>query len=290
MRAGCIDIGSNTTRLLIAERHDGRLHAVHEERVFTRVGRGMRGGAAIPDAKIAEVVAVVAGQLSSARRLGVETPRTVATAAIRAAVNGAQLLAAIHDATGLEVETLSGEDEARLAFCGAAATLDTPPAGPLGVLDVGGGSSEIVVGTAPARIDWWASLALGSSTLTDGCLHDDPPTARQLIAGREHIAAALDGVNPPHPSTAVAVGGSATSLARMAGEVLDGAALARSLDALASEPSDVVARRWLIDPQRARLLPAGLLILEAMADRLGATITVGRGGIREGVVLEALPR
>jgi exopolyphosphatase/guanosine-5'-triphosphate,3'-diphosphate pyrophosphatase len=97
-------------------------------------------------------------------------------------------------------------------------------------------------------------------------------------------------VDPPHPTAAVAVGGSATSLARMAGQVLDAAALARSLGALASEPSDAVARRWLIDPQRARLLPAGLLILEAMAQRLGAPITVGRGGIREGVVLEALPR
>jgi exopolyphosphatase / guanosine-5'-triphosphate,3'-diphosphate pyrophosphatase len=87
---------------------------------------------------------------------------------------------------------------------------------------------------------------------------------------------------------AVAVGGSATSLCRLAGVVLDAGALVRSLRLLATETSAAVAQRTQIDPQRARLLPAGLLILEAMSARFQTTITVGRGGIREGVVLEAL--
>ena len=86
----------------------------------------------------------------------------------------------------------------------------------------------------------------------------------------------------------MAVGGSATSLSRLAGTVLDAGALVRSLRLLATEPSAVVAARAQIDPQRARLLPGGLLILEAMAARFETTIIVGRGGIREGVVLEAL--
>ncbi|MGI8714596.1 MAG: hypothetical protein ACR2NR_15755 [Solirubrobacteraceae bacterium] len=291
MRAGCIDIGSNTTRLLIADRVGSGLEAVHQERVFTRIGRGLIAGGTIPDEKIAEVVTVVAAQLASARELGVHELRGVATAAIRGAANGAQLLAAIREATGLEVELLSREQEARLAFRGAAAMLDTvdsAPARSLGVLDVGGGSSEMVIGTAPQQIEWWASAPLGSSSLTDQWLHSDPPSAAELAGARRHAVTILGELDPPRPSLVVAVGGSATSLCRLAGAVLDAGALVRALRVLASQPSEVVARRSLIDPQRARLLPAGLLILEAMAELLASTITVGRGGIREGVVLEAM--
>jgi exopolyphosphatase/guanosine-5'-triphosphate,3'-diphosphate pyrophosphatase len=274
----------------VAERGLDCLQEVHQERAFTRIGRNLPPGAAIPPEKIEEVVAVVGAQLLMARGLGVAHVRGVATAAIRWAANGDELVAAIRAATGLEVDVLSGEDEARLAFCGAAAMLDdapTPPAS-LGVLDVGGGSSEMVVGTVPADIGWWASVQLGSSTLTDCCLHSDPPSAAQLAAARREVEAALALLAPPQPAVTVAVGGSATSLAVMAGKILDASALLRSLRVLASEPSAVVARRSQIDPQRARLLPAGLLILEGMAQRLGTAIVVGRGGIREGVLLEAM--
>ncbi len=290
MRAACIDIGSNTTRLLVADRLGDRLSEVHQERAFTRIGRGLATGAAIPDEKIEEVVAVVAAQLLIARDLGAERVRGVATAAIRWAANGHELVEAIWAATGLQVDILSGEDEARLAFCGAAAMLDHAPSGPLRVLDVGGGSSEMVIGTVPTHVVWWASLQLGSSTLTECHLHSDPPSAAQLAAARREVEGALRSLVPPQPALTVAVGGSATSLARMAGSLLDAQALLRSLRVLASEPSTIVARRSQIDPQRARLLPAGLLILEAMAQRLGTTIVVGRGGIREGVLLEAMPR
>ena len=133
MRAGCIDIGSNTTRLLVAERVGGRLSEIHQERAFTRIGRGLAPGEAIAPEKIEEVVAVVAAQLRCAREWGVTDVRGVATAAIRDAGNGHALVAAIAAATGLEVEILSGEEEARLAFVGAAAMLQDALAGPLGV-------------------------------------------------------------------------------------------------------------------------------------------------------------
>jgi exopolyphosphatase/guanosine-5'-triphosphate,3'-diphosphate pyrophosphatase len=288
MRAGCIDIGSNTTRLLVADGGPGGLQEVHQERAFTRIGQGLAAGGAIPADKIDEVVAVVGAQLLIARDLGVAHVRGVATAAIRRADNGHELVEAIRAVTGLAVDILSGEDEARLAFCGAAAMLDAEPSGLLGVLDVGGGSSEMVIGTVPADIRWWTSVALGSSTLTESWLHSDPPSPAQLATGRREVARALGALAPPRPALTVAVGGSATSLARMAGTILDASALLRLLRVLASEPSAVVARRSQIDPQRARLLPAGLLILEAMAQRLGGTFVVGRGGIREGLLLEAM--
>ena len=288
MRAACIDIGSNTTRLLVADRDAAGLVEVHQERAFTRLGRGLRPGGAIAEEKIDEVVAVVRQQMEVARRHGAAELRGVATAAVRTAANGSALVHAIAGSTGLEVTVLSAAEEARLAFLGAAAMMAASPVGELGVIDVGGGSSEIVVGRPPDHISWWLSVPVGSGALTEDRLASDPPTAGQLAAARAEVDGALAGHRPPRPAVAVAVGGSATSLSRVAGPVLDAAALDRSLRVLAAEPSAAVALRFAIDPQRARLLPAGLLILEASARLLAAPVAVGRGGIREGVLLEAL--
>ncbi|MGZ4299703.1 MAG: Ppx/GppA phosphatase family protein [Solirubrobacteraceae bacterium] len=291
VRAACIDIGSNTTRVLVADCVDGDLVEVHQERAFTRIGQGLAATGAIGDDKIAEVVDVVRGQMAVARAHGAGEIRAVATAAIRTASNGAALVEAIAAGTGLQVQIVSGEDEARLAFRGAAAMLEPETAAGcrrLGVIDVGGGSLEVVVGSAPDRVGWWASVPIGSGALTDHCLHSDPPTAGELDSARAEVALALAGLAPPCPDVAVAVGGSATSLGRLTGPVLDAAAFERALSVLAGEPAAAVAERFVIDPQRARLLPSGLLILQGASRLLAATIRVGRGGIREGVLLEAL--
>jgi exopolyphosphatase/guanosine-5'-triphosphate,3'-diphosphate pyrophosphatase len=291
VRAACIDIGSNTTRLLVADCVEGTLVEVYQERAFTRIGRGLAASPAIGADKIEEVVSVVLRQLAVAREHGAAEIRGVATAAIRTASNGVALVEAIAAGTGLEVEIVSGEDEARLAFRGAAAMLEPETAArcqQLGVIDVGGGSSEVVVGAAPDRVAWWASVPIGSGALTDHWLHSDPPSPDELESARQEVAAALAGLAPPCPEVAVAVGGSATSLGRLAGPVLDVGAFERALAVLAAEPAAAVAERFLIDPQRARLLPAGLLILQGASRLLEATIQVGRGGIREGVLLEAL--
>jgi exopolyphosphatase / guanosine-5'-triphosphate,3'-diphosphate pyrophosphatase len=291
VRAACIDIGSNTTRLLVADCVDGELVEVHQERAFTRIGKGLAASGAIGADKIDEVVDVVLGQLSAARAHGATEIRGVATAAIRTASNGIALVEAIAAGTGLNVEIVSGEDEARLAFRGAAAMLEPETAARcrrLGVIDVGGGSSEVVVGAAPDRVAWWASVPIGSGALTDHCLHADPPSPAELQSARHEVAVALAGLAPPCPEFAVAVGGSATSLGRVAGPMLDAPSLQRALTELTAAPAATVAARFFIDPERARLLPAGLVILEGVSRLLEATIAVGRGGIREGVLLEAL--
>jgi exopolyphosphatase/guanosine-5'-triphosphate,3'-diphosphate pyrophosphatase len=201
-------------------------------------------------------------------------------------VNRDALVEAVRSACGLEVEILSAEEEARLAFAGAAQTLGYVPDGPLGVVDVGGGSSELAVGTAPGQVIWCASFAVGSGQLADECLHSDPPSSEELARARDRVSAALDGVRPPHAALAVAVGGSAASLRRIAGPTLDPAAFARSLALLAASPVAEVASRFELDADRVRLLPAGLLILEAASERFGAPLQVGNGGLREGVLLE----
>jgi exopolyphosphatase / guanosine-5'-triphosphate,3'-diphosphate pyrophosphatase len=287
LRRACIDIGSNTTRLLVAETGGAGLLAIHEERVFTRIGAALAEDGTIPESKRVEVIEVVTAQLETARALGADQVRGVATAAIRGAADGAEFVQAVVERTGLELAMLSDEEEARLAFAGAAGTLPGPAPEPLGVLDVGGGSSEVVVGHAPDRIDWWRSMPIGSGSIARGHLHSDPPTETELAAARSAVDRALDSLDPPPVAGAVAVGGSATSLGRLAGPTLDRMSLARSLTLLSAEPAAAVAARHGIDAERVRLLPGGILILQALGDRLGTTLTVGRGGIREGVLLEA---
>jgi exopolyphosphatase/guanosine-5'-triphosphate,3'-diphosphate pyrophosphatase len=283
----CIDIGSNTTRLLVAECHGGTLLRVHEERAFNQIGRGRDPEGRISESKIEEVASVVAGQLRRARELGASEVRAVATAAIRGAPNGPALLAGVRRTCGLAVEVLSWKEEARLAFIGVARTLDHQPDGKLGVVDVGGGSSEFVVGTPPDEISWSASLPLGSGELARACLPSDPPASHELAEARRRVKLALESLDVPRVAAAAAVGGSAGSLARLAGMRLDAQAFTSSLRLLSSHPTAGVARRFGLEVERVRLLPAGLLILQAAGERFGLPLLVARGGLREGVLLES---
>jgi exopolyphosphatase/guanosine-5'-triphosphate,3'-diphosphate pyrophosphatase len=284
----CIDIGSNTTRLLVAEPADGRLRELLRQRAFTRIGKGLRNDDRIPLKKINEVVGVVETQIRVARALGSETIRAVATAAIREAANQDALTGAIAERTGIDVEVLSDEDEARLAFVGATSALDQPPDGDIAVIDVGGASSEIAIGTIAAGVRATSSFRIGSGMLADAYVRSDPPSVAELMALRAHISGTFEGFVLPTPDLAVAVGGSASSLRRLVGTVLDHESLERGLRILATTPSELIARTSEIEAERVRLLPSGLLILEAISDRLERQLNVGRGGLREGVILDML--
>jgi exopolyphosphatase / guanosine-5'-triphosphate,3'-diphosphate pyrophosphatase len=282
----CIDIGSNTTRLLVAEATDGRLRELLVQRAFTRIGKGLKPGAEIPRAKIEQVADVVAAHRALAEQIGASPIRTVATAAIRTAANRDEFVRVVGERGGVEVTILGGEDEARLAFLGATRTLPKPLDGLVGVVDVGGGSTEIAVGTVSGGISWWASFRLGSGHLADEYLCSDPPTAAELGATRAHAASVLAALEVPLPRSAVAVGGSAASLRRLVGAVLDADSLQRALRVLAEEPAEAVARRFSIDRERVLLMPAGLTVLDAAAAAFGRPLRIGRGGLREGVILE----
>jgi exopolyphosphatase/guanosine-5'-triphosphate,3'-diphosphate pyrophosphatase len=286
VRCACIDIGSNTTRLLVADRENGKLAEVLQLRAFTRLGRCLDATGRIGAERIAATAGEVARQADAARELGARAVRVVATAAVRHAGDGAELCAAVRKASGLAVDVLTGEEEARLAFTGATRTLDDAPGGAIGVVDVGGGSSELVVGTLAGGVSWCTSIAVGSGDLAETFLHSDPPTPEELDAVRERAAAALAEVDPPQPAHALAVGGSATSLRRLLGDVLDSAALQAGLDVLASRPIADVARAWELDPVRVHLLPAGILLLDAASRAFGCPLRIGCGGLREGVLLD----
>ena len=287
-RCACIDIGSNTTRLLVAEDGEARPRELFSERAFTRLGSELAASGEIGEQKIAEVAFVVARQVALAREHGVAKPRIVATSAVRDAVNPGELTDAIARACGIDVDILSGEDEARLSFAGAIGMLASPPPGRLGVVDVGGGSTELVVGTVADGVTWSVSLPLGSCTVTDRDLPTDPPSPAELAALRDSLARAFAGVDAPQPTTAYAVGGSATSLQALVGGVLSTDTLSRGLKALVTRPSAEIALALGLHAERARLLPAGLLLLDAASRALGAPLQLAGGGLREGVVIEQL--
>jgi exopolyphosphatase/guanosine-5'-triphosphate,3'-diphosphate pyrophosphatase len=289
-RCACIDIGSNTTRLLVAENDAERLRELLAERAFTRLGSACDQQGEIAPQKIAEIAAVVARQVRLARELDVDALRVVATAALRRAVNAPALARAIEAACGARLEILSAEDEARLAFAGAIGMLLSPPSGLLAVVDVGGGSTELVAGTVAGGVTWSVSLPVGSSVLTDSDLPADPPTTAELAALRDKLSALFDGVTAPQPAAAYAVGGSATSLHRLVGVVLSREALARGLASLVTHPAAEVALRLDLHAERVRLLPAGILLLDAAARALRAPLELAGGGLREGVVFEQLAR
>lgn len=286
MSCACVDIGSNTTRLLLAECTDGSLRELMTQRVFTRIGKSIRRDGAIPADKLEETTGVVERQVRHARELGAERIAIVATAAVRQARNGTDLTDAIHTATGLPTRVLSEEEEARLAFLGASRTLGMPVDGNLAVVDVGGGSTEIAIGSIDEGVIWSQSFRIGSGFLADSYLLSDPPAANELQAARAHATGMFEGLRTPPVARAVASGGSATSLRRMAGGELSHDALERAIRLLASAPAVELAERFELDPERVRLLPAGVLILEAVGDALGQSLKIGNGGIREGVVLE----
>jgi exopolyphosphatase/guanosine-5'-triphosphate,3'-diphosphate pyrophosphatase len=283
----CIDIGSNTTRLLVADAGSGKLRELVSQRAFTRIGKSLRGGdGCIPTEKIDETADVVRTQANVAREVGAEQLVAVATAAIRSAANRSELESAVLDAGGMELDVLSGEEEARLAFVGATRTLVQPPEGTIAVADVGGGSSEIAVGEADGQMAWSASFRIGSGFLADSYLRSDPPSVDELEKVRRHVYGTFEGLEPPPAESAVAVGGTATSLRRLVGAELEHETLERGVRVLSTTPIDEVAARFELDRERVRLLPAGILVLEAMSDLLGLPLRIARGGLREGVLLE----
>lgn len=288
MLCAAIDIGSNTTRLLVAEPVDGQLKKVMEQRAYTRINKAIRDSGEIPAEKASEVGEVVATQVRLARELGAETIRAVATAAVREASNGAVVAKQIGDWAGVPVEILSEQEEGRLSFIGATKTLGHPVDGLVGVVDVGGGSTEVILGTVPGGVREVRSWRVGSGVLADELIASDPPSAAEIRKIRDRIDDLFADVEIEQPTQAVAVGGSATSLRRLVGAVLEYETLERGVRVLCGDPAADVARRFELDPERVRILATGVLLLEKLSELLGQPLQIGKGGLREGVVLDQL--
>jgi len=272
----------------VAEPIDGQLKKTMEQRAYTRIGKAVDDDGRIAAEKVSEVGEVVATQVRLARELGAVEIRAVATAAVREAKNGGEVAAAVAAAAGIPIEILSEEEEGRLSFIGATKTLGHPAEGLVGVVDIGGGSTEVILGTVTDGVQSVRSWPVGSGNLADELLSSDPPSAAEIRRTRDRIEDIFEGVEIERPAQAVAVGGSATSLRRLVGAVLEYETLERGIRVLCGDPAADVGRRFELDPTRVRILPTGVLLLEKLSDLLGQPLQIGKGGLREGVILDLL--
>jgi exopolyphosphatase/guanosine-5'-triphosphate,3'-diphosphate pyrophosphatase len=283
MPVGVIDVGSNTVRLNVSD--DGE--EVHREKVMLRLGDAIERTGSIPEAKLEETSALIARFVDDARELGVERLEVLVTSPGRQAANGSDLIARIEAAAGgAPVRLLSAQEEGRLGFLGAINGTRGPARRLVAVCDVGGGSSQVAVGTRRDGLAWIRSVDIGSMRLTSRLLEDDPPGDAAVARARREVDGLLEGFVPPAPETALAVGGSARALRSIVGSVLGADELDEVAGILARTRGGEITDLYGIDPERVRTLAAGAVILGALQERLHVPLRVVRGGVREGAALE----
>jgi len=279
---GVVDVGSNTVRLLVA-RGD---RVVLTEREMLHLGADVERLGEISAEKLSLVTALVERFAADARAAGAERLEVLIASPGRQARNGDELLAALTAASGTSTRVLTAVEEGRLAFVGALHSASLPAGRPVAVVDVGGGSAQLVVGTRRDGPQWSRSVDLGAQRLTSRLLGGDPPGREAVAAAREEVERHLDGFAPPPPRTVLAVGGSARGVKRIMGPRLGRDDLEEALDLLAVTPAAELAERYGMKLERAQVLPAGCAILAGLQQRVGAPLKVVRAGLREGAVLE----
>lgn len=283
-RCACIDVGSNTTAMLVADVGDGELTVVGTHRIFTMLGSST-GPSGISAEKIAEVTGAVEDLLRIAVSLDCETIELVATHVVREAHNRRELEDSIAKVTGRTLKVIDGHQEARYSFIGAVGGLARLRGRSI-VVDVGGGSTE-VSWCDPGEQPVTASFPVGSATLQNRFIAADPPTTSELAQAREYAADQFAELDLPGDfRLALAVGGGASTARQLTGGVIDRAGLRRVLGITSEVGSAELATSHGIAPDRATLLPAGLTILDVLVERLGVDLEVGRGGLREGLLLD----
>jgi len=287
MRVAAIDVGSNTVRLLVASLEDGAVKPVQEERTAVGLAREIERSGLIPDEKIARAAEVAQRYARDAAKLGAARTEVLVTAPARQGKNGSELVRAISEATRLPVRPLSAEEEGRLAFAGVVSTFPVPPAS-ITVVDVGGGSTQLVFGTAEDGPAWFRTLDIGSLRLAQRHFANDPPERDELEELRASVEAAFSGHASPLPLCAVATGGTARSLRRVVGRMLGPKQLAKAELILSSGPAPELAEKFGFPVWRGQTLLAGALVLAEAQRRLRVPLVVARAGLREGAVLESL--
>ncbi len=298
-RVAVIDVGSNSTRLLIAD-VDGDVSVIERQSRVTRLGRGVDLSRQLSDEAIEAACEAIADYVEICRESGAERIASIATSAVRDASNGEAFVAELRERFALSARVLDGEEEARLTYRGA--TDHQPPSVPTLVIDIGGGSTEMIVGTRD-EIAFHASLQAGVVRHTERHISGDPPTAVELeaLAGdvRTLIADALADAGGAHASTGIAVAGTPTSLAavelelepydptRVHGHVLSLETIQRLLSQFASAPLTERAAIAGLHADRAPTIIAGCVILvEAMRAFDLTRIQVSEHDILYGMALE----
>jgi exopolyphosphatase / guanosine-5'-triphosphate,3'-diphosphate pyrophosphatase len=302
VRVAVVDIGTNSTRLLIADvAPDGGVTELHRESTVTRLGEGVDATGRLGDAPQERVFAALERYASLIREHDCEADTTVMTSAVRDAANGPAFAATVRDRFGLEGRTLSGDEEAAYTFAGATAA--RPPGDPVErvVIDIGGGSTELVCG-ARGAIGFHVSTQIGVVRHSERHLRSDPPAPAELDALAADVDAGLAAAVPEavlaRTQAAIAVAGTATSCAaidlalerydttRVEGHVLSRDTLTALRDRLAAMP--LAERRGVtgLHPDRAPTIVAGVAMLLEVIDAFGLdAIEVSEHDILRGAAL-----
>jgi exopolyphosphatase / guanosine-5'-triphosphate,3'-diphosphate pyrophosphatase len=307
-RVAAIDCGTNSIRLLIADAQAGHLHDLHREMRIVRLGQGVDATGRFAQQALERTRVALVDYATLCAANGVEQIRMVATSAARDAGNRdvffamtADVLGAVVDGTVAEV--ITGAEEAELSFRGAVNELD-PAAAPFVIVDLGGGSTEIVLGTDTATASFSADI--GCVRLTERCLHSDPPTTAEVVAAREvvreRLGEALRVIPVEQARTWVGVAGTMTTIAALAQDMTtyDSAAIHLSrvgIDRLLTVCDGLIgmsrAQRAALGPMhegRADVIGGGAIVIEELAlalrDRAGIdALTVSEHDILDGIAL-----
>ncbi|MBV8463831.1 MAG: Ppx/GppA family phosphatase [Acidimicrobiales bacterium] len=294
-----IDCGTNSTRLLVA---DGDGQALDRQMRITRLGEGVDANGELTLEAITRTVAVLRDYRLTMDRLAVDKGRLVATSAVRDAANGSDFMEAAAEATGLVPELLTGVEEGRLSLSGAVTELD-PKEGPFLVVDIGGGSTELVVGeSADDPLLVAVSIQMGCVRVTERFLHSDPPAPAELEAAEGAVAAELDSAIAAAPRLTrahcpIGLAGTVSTLAalrlglreydrsRIHHSVLTARDVADWYRTLASEVAVARLDRAGMEAGREDIIVGGAMILYAVMQRFGFTeCLVSESDILDGMV------
>ena len=304
MAIAAIDIGSNTTRLIVAEVSGSSLHELERRTTITRLGEGVDESGRLSESGIARVFGTLAGYREIIDELGAERPLAIATSAVRDASNGADFLRRVKSRFDFEVRPLSGSDEALLAFRGA--TVGRTLSEPVLVVDIGGGSTELIVGDAGGP-GFHVSLDIGAVRLTERYLHSDPPTPAELEHCRASVRELLVDRVPAgvlrEPLAAIGNAGTITTIAALDqqlpaydrklvhGYSISRRAVGEQLARLATLP--LVERRLVpaLEPERAPVIVAGAIVCGELLDAFALeAIEASELDILDGAALLAAER
>jgi exopolyphosphatase/guanosine-5'-triphosphate,3'-diphosphate pyrophosphatase len=273
-RVAVVDIGSNSTRLLIAEVEGGRVTELERQSRVTRLGRGVDLSGQLSAEAIEAACEAIGDYVALCGEAEVERIEPIATSAVRDASNGSAFVAELRERFALSARVLGGEEEARLTYVGA--TCERPPAEPTLVVDIGGGSTELIVGTGE-EIAFHASLQAGVVRHSERHISSDPPTTLELEALAKDVRALIESAISSQPAAAaeagIAVAGTPTSLAsieiglqlydprQVHGHTLTLGSIQRLLSQLASAPLSKRVEITGLHPDRAPNIVAGVVIL-----------------------------
>jgi exopolyphosphatase/guanosine-5'-triphosphate,3'-diphosphate pyrophosphatase len=276
MRVAVVDIGTNSTRLLVAEVRDGAVtRELHRESIVTRLGEGVDANGRLGDTPMQRVFDVLEHYRAIVDEHGATRTIAVLTSAVRDAANGAELTVAVRDRYGFDARTIGGDEEARLTFAGATSERAHDAAQTL-VVDIGGGSTEFVVGHE-GEVSFHVSTQAGVVRQSERHLHDDPPTPDQLQALAAEFRTIVEGAVPQHvreaTTTAIAVAGTPTQCAsielalepydssKVHGHILELATCELLLARLAQMTVEQLREVVGLHPDRAPTIVAGIAML-----------------------------